>query len=275
MSWQCFEGCDKIFDAQHSFDDHIQKAHADLAPMLPALRRTSARGADLTEQVQCSLCTKGMSLRALQKHLASHQQQLSLFALPTNLDETEDDEDEEDRRSQGMQESDDDNISNVSDTRDADESSTLKIPWRLCTREYHWSFLDDKVESSNTDQLPLIALQDQHSWTEILASWVLRKVIEEAGYRFRQVQKDDLASDGRQTYYLIDQALQYPQVRQLVEQSATFHLQKEATENTRIDDAAEKSYSDLYSELLDRFAADNLHVSTRVRQSNRLDSIAE
>tara|TARA_R110002003_G_scaffold141_27_gene13077 strand:- start:12465 stop:13010 length:546 start_codon:yes stop_codon:yes gene_type:complete len=71
-----------------------------------------------------------MSLRALQKHLASHQQQLSLFALPTNLDETEDDEDEEDRRSQGMQESDDDNISNVSDTRDADESSTPKIPWR-------------------------------------------------------------------------------------------------------------------------------------------------
>jgi hypothetical protein len=187
-----------------------------------------------------------MSLRALQKHLASHQQQLSLFALPPNLDETEDDEDEEDRRSQGMQESDDDNISDVSDTRNADESSTLKIPWRLCTREYHWSFLDDKVESSNTDQLPLIVLQDQHSWTEILASWVLREVIEEAGYPFRQVQKDDLAGDGRQTCYLIEQALQYPQVRQLVERTAEFDLRKEATtrpvgvKDKRMDDAAEE-----------------------------------
>jgi hypothetical protein len=81
-----------------------------------------------------------MSLRALQKHLASHQQQLSLFALPTNLDEREDDEDEEDRRSQGMQESDDDNISNFSAFRDADESSTLKIPWRTVEYRVHVRF---------------------------------------------------------------------------------------------------------------------------------------
>lgn len=60
-----------------------------------ALRRTSVKSAGLTERATCKLCDKNMTLRALQKHLGHHQEQLSLFALPTNLDEMEDDPDEE------------------------------------------------------------------------------------------------------------------------------------------------------------------------------------
>lgn len=36
-----------------------------------------------------------MTLRALQKHLGHHQEQLALFALPNNGDESEDDQDDD------------------------------------------------------------------------------------------------------------------------------------------------------------------------------------
>lgn len=47
----------------------------------------------MAEQVKCPLCENKMSLRGLQKHLASHQQQLALFALPPTLEDTEADDD--------------------------------------------------------------------------------------------------------------------------------------------------------------------------------------
>jgi hypothetical protein len=62
-----------------------------------------------------------MSLRGLQRHLASHQQQLALFALPPNLDETEDDENEDEDEIIGMGASDDDDLPDISDTQDGDE----------------------------------------------------------------------------------------------------------------------------------------------------------
>jgi len=43
-------------------------------------------------KTECILCGQQMTLRALQKHLGRHQQQLALFALPTNLGDDEDDE---------------------------------------------------------------------------------------------------------------------------------------------------------------------------------------
>lgn len=87
--WQCIEGCDKSFAAQHDFDEHVRSSHVELIPMLPMLRRTSAKVADTAKEVVCQLCEKHMSLRNLQRHLASHHQQLALFVLPPNLDESE------------------------------------------------------------------------------------------------------------------------------------------------------------------------------------------
>lgn len=49
----------------------------------------------MSEMVHCRLCGKRMTLRAMQKHMGHHHEQLALFALPSNLDDTEEDHEEE------------------------------------------------------------------------------------------------------------------------------------------------------------------------------------
>ncbi|KAF2826329.1 hypothetical protein CC86DRAFT_28104 [Ophiobolus disseminans] len=95
-TWQCIQGCDMTFATQDEFDQHVRRCHTGFVEMLPTIKRTSARTANVTEQVHCLLCQKRMSLRSLQKHIAYHQQQLALFALPPNVDETEEELDEDD-----------------------------------------------------------------------------------------------------------------------------------------------------------------------------------
>jgi hypothetical protein len=122
-SWQCIEACGKTFAAESEFETHVRRDHTDIANMLSALRRTSAKSASLTDAVECVLCQKKMSLRGLQKHLASHQQQLALFALPPNLDDTEDDKNEdEDGTSEIKASEDEEDLSDISDSQDDDEN---------------------------------------------------------------------------------------------------------------------------------------------------------
>jgi hypothetical protein len=78
--------------------------------MLQTIRRTSARSGDLRKQEDCPICQKSMSLRGLKKHIASHQQQLALFALPPNVDETEAEEHEDNKRSAITTESDEESL---------------------------------------------------------------------------------------------------------------------------------------------------------------------
>jgi hypothetical protein len=108
---------------ESDFEKHVQKSHPDLtsANMLSALKRTSAKNADLGEQTQCSLCGKSMALRTLQRHLGSHQQQLALFALPLNLDNTEDDPNDDDGGSILAGNDDDEEHSDLSNTSDTAE----------------------------------------------------------------------------------------------------------------------------------------------------------
>ena len=49
----------------------------------------------MSEMVHCRLCGKFMTLRAMQKHMGHHHEQLALFALPPNLDDTEEDHEED------------------------------------------------------------------------------------------------------------------------------------------------------------------------------------
>ncbi|KAF1961192.1 hypothetical protein CC80DRAFT_402833, partial [Byssothecium circinans] len=93
-SWQCVAGCDKILDSKSAFEKHVETNHAELASpaMLTALKRTAMRSAGLTTQASCPFCNETMSLKALQRHVGRHQEQLALFALPPNLDNTEDED---------------------------------------------------------------------------------------------------------------------------------------------------------------------------------------
>ncbi|KAF2728682.1 hypothetical protein EJ04DRAFT_503670, partial [Polyplosphaeria fusca] len=92
-SWQCVAGCEEVFHSEQQFLAHVHANHNDLAVenVLEALTRTATRSSRLTELATCSLCGKEMTLRTLQKHMGHHQEQLALFALPPNLDATEDD----------------------------------------------------------------------------------------------------------------------------------------------------------------------------------------
>ncbi|KAF1829056.1 hypothetical protein BDW02DRAFT_561926 [Decorospora gaudefroyi] len=125
-AWQCIEECSKVYEAESDFEKHVRKSHPDLASenTLSVLKRTSAKGADLGGQTECALCGKNLTLRALQRHLGSHQQHLALFALPPNLDNTEDDpndDDEIDVRSMGAGAHNDEELSDMSDTSDTEE----------------------------------------------------------------------------------------------------------------------------------------------------------
>ncbi|KAL6708750.1 hypothetical protein ACN47E_002446 [Coniothyrium glycines] len=111
------------------------------------------------------------------------------------------------------------------EAKEEDEDVDLQIPWTLCTRKYYWKYVDAKQVGSNTDENPSLAFLERHSWTEIMASWVCREAIQEAGFRFAQVQKD--RKDGRrtklETCFCIEKPLQFDQVQHLVERTVELY----------------------------------------------------
>ncbi|KAH7402063.1 hypothetical protein DE146DRAFT_454513 [Phaeosphaeria sp. MPI-PUGE-AT-0046c] len=113
------------------------------------------------------------------------------------------------------------------EAHEEDEDIDLEIPWQLCTRKYYWAYIDGKVVSSNTDQLPSIAFLERNSWTEIMASWVCKEAIHERGYRATQVQKE--RQDGRRTRltttFIIEHPLQFEEVKRLVERTVDIYRQ--------------------------------------------------
>lgn len=63
--------------------------------MISAIKKSAVRSVDAKEIVGCPLCGERMRLWGLQRHLGHHQEQLALFALPPNIDATEDNQEEE------------------------------------------------------------------------------------------------------------------------------------------------------------------------------------
>ncbi|KAF2854903.1 hypothetical protein T440DRAFT_442361 [Plenodomus tracheiphilus IPT5] len=111
------------------------------------------------------------------------------------------------------------------EAKEEDDDVDLEIPWTLCARKFYWEFVDAKQVGSNTDQPPSLAFLERNSWTEILASWVCKEAIKEAGYRYTPVQKD--RKDGRrtkfETLFLIEKPLQFDQVKHLVERTVEIY----------------------------------------------------
>lgn len=114
------------------------------------------------------------------------------------------------------------------EAREEHDDVELEIPWTLCTRKYYWKFVDNKLIDSNTDQKPpSLAHAERGTYTEIMASWVCKEAIKEAGYRVTQVQKD--RQDGRrtrlETCFCIEQRLRFDQVKHLVERTVQLYRQ--------------------------------------------------
>jgi hypothetical protein len=116
-SYQCVENCDKRFHLEEGFVAHVKAEHPNLtAPsVLSVLKQASARSAKLSDQANCPLCHQGMTSKAMQKHLGRHQEQLALFVLSPNLDETEVDPNDDDNISVDVKQWQDEEVSSSSD----------------------------------------------------------------------------------------------------------------------------------------------------------------
>ncbi|KAK8246591.1 hypothetical protein HDK90DRAFT_15103 [Phyllosticta capitalensis] len=97
--WKCPKDCNEIFDTQHDLSSHLTR-HPEVTSGEVELGQLRP---DLTSLAQCSLCKENFRLLQLKAHLGSHQQQLALFALPSQVMST-DSEDESDVDSQTTEE---------------------------------------------------------------------------------------------------------------------------------------------------------------------------
>ena len=80
----------------------------------------------------------------------------------------------------------------VANAQDDDDDVDLGIPWRLCTRKYHWDFIDAKFQPHKSDSYPppSQAYTDRSCWTEIMTSWLDKEAIKEAGYKYDRIQRE-------------------------------------------------------------------------------------
>jgi hypothetical protein len=114
------------------------------------------------------------------------------------------------------------------DAKGKDDDVNLGIPWTLYSRRHYWKYIDGWVQDANTDAPSSEALLYRQSWTEILASWVCKEAIREAGYQCTQLQKE--RRDGRRTKFdtcfRIEKGLTFDQVRHLVERTVEMYRKK-------------------------------------------------
>jgi hypothetical protein len=121
----------------------------------------------MSEMVPCRLCGKCMTLRAMQKHMGHHHEQLALFALPPNLDGTEEDHEEDELNSLSNNDdavSDEENIENevddMSDASDPDEIADEEQRLMVALEP-----LKDPSFSENSDQLFSLTVDEYNGMT--------------------------------------------------------------------------------------------------------------
>ncbi|KAF2661868.1 hypothetical protein K491DRAFT_332872 [Lophiostoma macrostomum CBS 122681] len=150
-SWQCIESCNRMFTAEEDFDRHVEMSHPDLSQsrVVSALKRTAAKRPSLSDDACCPLCNQQMPLRSLQRHLARHQEQLALFALPSFPEDSEEDFEEEDQGTD-MRVSPDEELSDMSDTSDVHDATGEEQPrWDESSSENR----ENVAEVSGTEAL--------------------------------------------------------------------------------------------------------------------------
>lgn len=147
-SFQCVEGCSKRFQTEPDFEDHVKSSHSDLAApaIYSALKRPSTKTSGLIEQTKCSLCGQRMTLRAMQKHLGHHQEQLALFALPANVVDTDEEEREFDELSpfESLNARGEEEEGQLTDLSDVSESEEMTSGLMDPSADGYNEFLDDE-----------------------------------------------------------------------------------------------------------------------------------
>lgn len=83
--------CDERFTNSRAMSEHLATAHGDAftTTQIPIATSLCDRPEEEMSQQKCVLCSEEMSLVALQAHLATHMEDLSLFVLPLKVVEEE------------------------------------------------------------------------------------------------------------------------------------------------------------------------------------------
>jgi uncharacterized C2H2 Zn-finger protein len=102
--WECIMGCDTTCHSLEQFREHLLHGHTELADAtrIEDIVRTCQRQESMDTGAKCPLCQSILSsLVQLRRHLGKHHEELSLFALPShvNEDENEDGTDDTDHQS--------------------------------------------------------------------------------------------------------------------------------------------------------------------------------
>jgi hypothetical protein len=88
--WECIEGCNEIFRSLNAFHEHLAKEHEVLVEndRTVDLLRNCERQESLTTEADCKLCDMKLpTLTQLRRHVGKHHEELSLFALPSHMNE--------------------------------------------------------------------------------------------------------------------------------------------------------------------------------------------
>jgi hypothetical protein len=97
--WECIEGCNSVFRSLHAFHDHLANEH-DVPTNNDRtidLVRNCERQEAMSAEADCELCGVRLpTLTQLRRHLGKHQEELSLFALPSYMKEDDEEVDEDD-----------------------------------------------------------------------------------------------------------------------------------------------------------------------------------
>jgi RHO1 GDP-GTP exchange protein 1/2 len=80
----CSGDCQQTFARQSDFEDHMQNIHPNTfsKSQLPALVKMCQRNLPSDAEAVCQLCLRRLLTVQIQRHLARHLEELSLFALP-------------------------------------------------------------------------------------------------------------------------------------------------------------------------------------------------
>lgn len=88
--WTCIKSCETTFESPNDLKSHLLGSHpGSFSPdQLSILSDMCERPIDPGKLCQCALCGAEMSLRDLNTHVASHLEEIALFVLPVDTDES-------------------------------------------------------------------------------------------------------------------------------------------------------------------------------------------
>ncbi|KAF2786341.1 hypothetical protein K505DRAFT_221217, partial [Melanomma pulvis-pyrius CBS 109.77] len=96
--WECISGCNLPFHSHSDFQRHLQLVHADCSSeeRLSDIMRSCERNINMDAEAQCVLCQQHLpSLTQLRHHLGKHYEELALFALPSYMNDDQDESDDD------------------------------------------------------------------------------------------------------------------------------------------------------------------------------------